>query len=358
MNSNNKVSTKKVSSKNSKEKCTAKVVYTPLKDLRFKQTQNKTIKVKVLKVWRYESKKTGEVWSLEAHAIDEEVNVIGRLHCISNIVIKKVEEHDGTKDVNMREIYITNDDGDSQSFHYTSIKSIVNLDCEQVQQFRIRIKDNTEYADLTIFGFNVEKMLKYTAAEHVAYAECCEKMGEPEKATQVFDRLIGEKFGFKLKMTEDNIEKQSDSYTVLKIHTMQKGKRLRRMVIEKEDDEDAEKDDEMEEYLYEEEYDEDENAMVEKSKTTTEQKTKRLRRMVVEKEDDEMEGDLDEEEDDEDENNENVMVKKSKTTTEKKIKSLRRMLLEDDENIDEKQDDEDEKEGAGDENRDEGDEDE
>ncbi|KAI3871670.1 hypothetical protein MKW92_018639 [Papaver armeniacum] len=63
-----------------------------------------------------------------------------------------------------------------------------------------RERDNTEYACLTIFGFNVEKMLKYTADEHVAYAE--------EKATKVFDRLIGEKFGFKLKMTEDNIKKQ------------------------------------------------------------------------------------------------------------------------------------------------------
>ncbi|RZC59240.1 hypothetical protein C5167_006542 [Papaver somniferum] len=201
MNNKNKVYTKKVSSKNSQEKYTAKVVYTPLKDLRFKQTQNKTIKVKVLKVWISESKKTGEMWSLEAHVIDEEgtqmqlkvnkdnidmflgkiedgcvyaiqrvtlqvptggyrtvayhyfmwlnkytkiqrlevdastfptkiftflplelvpgrkndnqfyTNVIGRLHSISNIVIKKVEEHDGTKDVNMREIYITNDDG-------------------------------------------------------------------------------------------------------------------------------------------------------------------------------------------------------------------------------------------------------
>ncbi|XP_026416577.1 glutamic acid-rich protein-like [Papaver somniferum] len=238
-----------------------------------------------------------------------------------------------------------------------------NFDGEVLPWYRItvRIKDNTEYADLTIFGFNVEKMLKYTAAEHVAYAERCEKMGEPEKATQVFDRIIGEKFGFKLKMTEDNIEKQSDSYTILKIHTIvkknnisneqlgpktpqkdkqqkvrlledktrqiekqQKRKRLRRMVIEED--------------LDEEEDDEDENAMVEKSKTTTEQKTKRLRRMVVEKEDDEdarkedkMEGDLDEEEDDEDENDENAMVKKN---------------------------DEDEKEGAGDENGDEGDEDE
>ncbi|KAI3913523.1 hypothetical protein MKW92_030775 [Papaver armeniacum] len=73
MNIKNEVSTKKVSSKNSQVKSIAKVVYTPLKDLRFKQTQNKTIKVKVLKAWISESKKTGEVWSLEAHVIDEEV---------------------------------------------------------------------------------------------------------------------------------------------------------------------------------------------------------------------------------------------------------------------------------------------
>ncbi|KAI3932490.1 hypothetical protein MKW92_029165 [Papaver armeniacum] len=91
-----------------------------------------------------------------------------------------------------------------------------SFDGEVLPWYRItvRIKDNTKYADLTIFGFNVEKMLKYTAAEHVAYAERCVKMGEPEKATQVFDRLIGEKFGFKLKMTEDNIQKQSKSYSL------------------------------------------------------------------------------------------------------------------------------------------------
>ncbi|KAI3941962.1 hypothetical protein MKW98_009172 [Papaver atlanticum] len=47
-------------------------------------------------------------------------NVIGRLHSISNIVIKQVEEHDGTKDVNMREIYITNDDG-YYFFHFKLI---------------------------------------------------------------------------------------------------------------------------------------------------------------------------------------------------------------------------------------------
>ncbi|XP_026400644.1 uncharacterized protein LOC113296560 [Papaver somniferum] len=89
----------------------------------------------------------------------------------------------------------------------------------------VRIKDNTVYADLTIFGFNVEKMLKYTAAEHVDYAERCEKLEEPDKATQVFDKLIGEKFGFKLKITEENIQKQSDDYTVLKVHTIVKKKK-------------------------------------------------------------------------------------------------------------------------------------
>ncbi|KAI3875620.1 hypothetical protein MKW92_013965 [Papaver armeniacum] len=109
-----------------------------------------------------------------------------------------------------------------QNGQTTCPKCKKNFDGEVLPWYRItvRIKDNTEYADLTIFGFNVKKMLKYTADEHVAYAERCEKMGEPEKATQVFDRLIGEKFGFKLKMTEDNIEKQSDSYMVLKVHTV------------------------------------------------------------------------------------------------------------------------------------------
>ncbi|KAI3869496.1 hypothetical protein MKW92_044846 [Papaver armeniacum] len=234
-------------------------------------------------------------------------NVIGRFHSMSNIVIKQVEEHDETKDtMNITiwgELATMIDDGILDSNENAAViiivtatfvkermgliglsttqasRVFVNLDCEQVHQFRIRlgeetgeieeihleqekdpfedkislyedshmlmdfentlakkykkqvqkkngqttcpkckndfdgevlpwyritvrIKDNTEYADLTIFGFNVEKMLKYTADEHVAYAERCEK-----KQLQVFDRLIGEKIGFKLKMTEDNIEK-------------------------------------------------------------------------------------------------------------------------------------------------------
>ncbi|RZC87380.1 hypothetical protein C5167_035921 [Papaver somniferum] len=456
MNNKNNVSSKKVSSKNSQGKSIAKVVYTPLKDLRFKQTQNKTIKVKVPKVWISQSNKTGEVWGLEAHVIDEEgtqiqlkvnvdnidlfrgkfldgcvysiqrftfqvptggyrivpfhyfmwlnkyakiqqlevdastfpierftflplemvpgrknenhfyTNVIGRLHSISNVVGKQVEERGETKEVNMREIYIADERGKTMkitiwgelattiedgmldsnqnvavviiitgtfvkermgfiSLSTTQASRIfVNLDSEQVQEFRmllgketeeieeihleqekdpfedkitlyeasqmlldyenknkeffceasivrfnegkgwyyiackkckkqvqnndgkiscpkciktfdgkvltwyritVRIKDNTEYADFTIFGFNVEKMLKYTAAEHVDYAERCEKLGEPDKAKQVFDKLIGEKFGFKLKITEENIQKQSDDYTVLKVHTIVKKKR-------------------------------------------------------------------------------------------------------------------------------------
>lgn len=51
------------------------------------------------------------------------------------------------------------------------------------------------------------------------------QLGESVKSTQVFDKLIEEKFGFKLKITEDNIEKQSDSYTVLKVHTVMKNKK-------------------------------------------------------------------------------------------------------------------------------------
>ncbi|KAI3948697.1 hypothetical protein MKW92_014355 [Papaver armeniacum] len=412
MNSKNEVSTKKVSSKNSQVKSIAKVVYTPLKDLRFKQTQNKTIKVKVLKAWISESKKTGEVWSLEAHIIDEEVdkenidlfrgklldgcvysiqrvtlqaptggyrivpyhylmwlnkyaniqqtrsgcidfsnkyslsclwswylegktttNVIGRLHSMSNIVIKQVDEHDETKMGKTMKITLWGelatmiDDGILDSNENAAViiivtgtfvkermgliglsttqasRVFVNLDCEQVHQFRmrlgeetgeieeihleqekdpfedkislyeasqmlmdfentdkeffceasivrvnqgkdwyyiackkckkqvqkqngqttcpkckktlmgkyritVRIKDNTEYADLTIFGFNVEKMFKISLTdEHVAYAERCEKMGEPEKATQVFDRLIEKSLDLS-QNDQDNIEKQ------------------------------------------------------------------------------------------------------------------------------------------------------
>ncbi|XP_026433687.1 uncharacterized protein LOC113331150 isoform X2 [Papaver somniferum] len=386
MNNKNNVSSKKVSSKNSQGKSIAKVVYTPLKDLRFKQTQNKTIKVKVPKVWISQSNKTGEVWGLEAHVIDEEgtqiqlkvnvdnidlfrgkfldgcvysiqrftfqvptggyrivpfhyfmwlnkyakiqqlevdastfpierftflplemvpgrknenhfyTNVIGRLHSISNVVGKQVEERGETKEVNMREIYIADErlgketeeieeihleqekdpfedkitlyeasqmllDYENKNKEFFCEASIVRFNegkgwyyiackkCKkQVQnndgkiscpkciktfdgkvltwyRITVRIKDNTEYADFTIFGFNVEKMLKYTAAEHVDYAERCEKLGEPDKAKQVFDKLIGEKFGFKLKITEENIQKQSDDYTVLKVHTIVKKKR-------------------------------------------------------------------------------------------------------------------------------------
>ncbi|KAI3877397.1 hypothetical protein MKX03_026454 [Papaver bracteatum] len=130
-------SQKKVLSKNSKnatagkEKAIVKIVYTPFNDLRMNEFQNKTVNAKVLKVWVSENKKTGEVWSLEAHIMDEQgtqmqlkVNkdnmnlfqgklldgdVIGKLHSISNIVVKQVQEIYETRDVQMREICIAND---------------------------------------------------------------------------------------------------------------------------------------------------------------------------------------------------------------------------------------------------------
>ncbi|KAI3834724.1 hypothetical protein MKW98_030548, partial [Papaver atlanticum] len=66
--------------------------------------------------------------------------------------------------------------------------------------FEGEIKDNPKFADITIFGFNVQKMVNYTSAEHVNYTESCEK----------------------LKITEENIQKQSNSYKVLKFHIMVK----------------------------------------------------------------------------------------------------------------------------------------
>ncbi|KAI3936359.1 hypothetical protein MKW92_026733 [Papaver armeniacum] len=203
----------------------------------------------------------------------------------------------------------------------------------------------TPNIDLTILDL-MSKMLKYTHAEHV--------LENREKATQVFDKLIGENFGFKLKITEENIQKQTDNYTVLKVHTMIKRKNTS---SEQLGPKTPQKEKQLKVMLLE-----DEIHQAEKQRSR-----KKLRRKLnsEENEDDadaqkdgEMEDDIGEKEDDEDENNENTKVKKRNTPSEQNKKRLRRMLLEDDEetqeDIDEEEDDKDEKED----DEDEGDEDE
>ncbi|KAI3900034.1 hypothetical protein MKW98_000934 [Papaver atlanticum] len=184
----------------------------------------------------------------------------------------------------------------------------------------VKCTDHCKDQDLTIFGCNVEKMLKYTAAEHVKYAERCEKLGEPEKATQVFDKLIGEKFGFysycggKKPASEQlgpkTPQKEKQQKTMLledethQTEKQQKRKRLRRMVISP----DIEKEDEMADDMDEKENDVDKNTMVEKRKTVSEQKKKeRLRRMHLEDDEDIQEDNIDDEyekEDEDDDENE------------------------------------------------------
>ncbi|KAI3874377.1 hypothetical protein MKX03_025849, partial [Papaver bracteatum] len=214
--------------------------------------------------------------------------VIGRLHSMSNIVIKQVEEHDETKDT-MKitlwgELATMIDDGILDSNENTAViiivtgtfvkermgliglsttqasRLFVNLDCEQVHQFRMRIGEET---------------------------------GEIEEI-----HLEHEKDPF-----EDKISLYEASQMLMDFENT-------------EDDEDTKRDEEMEEDLDDEEDNEDENnenAMVKKSKTTTEQKINRLRRMVLEDDEDTQEdggdekegagdeGDEDTQEDDEDE---------------------------------------------------------
>ncbi|KAI3879912.1 hypothetical protein MKW98_018151, partial [Papaver atlanticum] len=75
----------------------------------------------------------------------------------------------------------------------------------------------SENVTFTVIGHNAEKMLKYTAEEHVEYEAQCEKVNEPGKAVRVFDRIMNETFVFKVSISEYNISNQSDNFKVLKV---------------------------------------------------------------------------------------------------------------------------------------------
>ncbi|KAI3907000.1 hypothetical protein MKW92_044341, partial [Papaver armeniacum] len=47
-------------------------VYTPFKRLVRNQTHHKVVKALVLKKWRFENKKTSQLWNLDLHLIDQE----------------------------------------------------------------------------------------------------------------------------------------------------------------------------------------------------------------------------------------------------------------------------------------------
>ncbi|XP_026441973.1 uncharacterized protein LOC113341224 [Papaver somniferum] len=47
-------------------------VYTPFKRLVRNQTQQKVVRALVLKKWRFENRKTGQLWSFDQHSIDQE----------------------------------------------------------------------------------------------------------------------------------------------------------------------------------------------------------------------------------------------------------------------------------------------
>ncbi|KAI3961162.1 hypothetical protein MKX01_035748, partial [Papaver californicum] len=52
----------------------AGIVYTTFSKLNPDQTTQKAVKALVLKMWRFESKKSGQMWSIELHLIDHNVS--------------------------------------------------------------------------------------------------------------------------------------------------------------------------------------------------------------------------------------------------------------------------------------------
>ncbi|KAI3934140.1 hypothetical protein MKW98_027350, partial [Papaver atlanticum] len=49
-------------------------VYTPFLNLMPKKTAQNTVKALVLKMWKFENKRSGKVWSLELHLIDQHLS--------------------------------------------------------------------------------------------------------------------------------------------------------------------------------------------------------------------------------------------------------------------------------------------
>ncbi|KAI3936276.1 hypothetical protein MKW92_052286 [Papaver armeniacum] len=51
-------------------------VYTPFINLEPDKTANEVVKALILKVWKFENKRSGKVWSLELHLMDQNGNQI------------------------------------------------------------------------------------------------------------------------------------------------------------------------------------------------------------------------------------------------------------------------------------------